>query len=312
MTHKKHKSKQSTIDHADIAVKETARQGSNISPLPLMITKDDLSDDADKPTVSERLKKRRKVNSNTGLHHHDPLPLDIPVATLVKDVQHPEVTPSTSSEELPPEVRHLSTKYKFTTMSIGPSAKIGDKVDRLLSRVGDFSFADTKTKPGVVVLRAESKDASRMVSIVEIARQQIESDKGKWWQYSKLNGKIAELKIKSVKRRNGQNSLSEWEKKRAGADLQGVEGAGCEMGCASDKAEHDRELVDGDEEMEDAFETMVNPKEALDERGEHSGNGSGTKVRATPVMTIYFARVPVPGLKELYGYVLIKSMDGNF
>ena len=312
MAHKEHKSKQSAIDHAGIAAKETAREGSNIGPQPLMSTKHDLSDDADKPTVSERLKKRRKVNSNTGLHHHDPVPSDIPVATLVKDIQHPGVTPSTSSEELPPEVRHLSTKYKFTTMSIGSSARITDKVAKLLSRVGNFSFADTKTKPGVVLLRAESKDASRMVSIVEIARQQIESDKGKWWQYSKLNGKIAELKIKSVKRRNGENTLSEWEKKRAGADLQGVEEAGGEMGCASDKIEHDHELVDGDEEMEDAFETMVNPKETVDQGGEHSRNGSGAKVRATPVMTICFARVPVPGLKELYGYVLIKSMDGNY
>ena len=64
--------------------------------------------------------------------------------------------------------------------------------------------------------------------------------------------------------------------------------------------------------MEEPFETMVNPKEAVDKGGELSGNGSGTKVRATPVMTIYFARVPVPGLRELYGYVLIKSMDGNY
>ena len=239
MAHKKHKSKQSAIDHADIAAKETARASSNIGSQPPMSTKHGLSDDADKPTASEQLKKRRKINSNTGLHHHDPSPSDIPEATLSKDVQHPGVTPDTSSEELPPEVRHLSTKYKFTTMSIGSSAKIKDRVDKLLSRVGDFSFADTKTKPGVVVLRAESKDASKLVSIVEIARQQIESDKGKWWQYSKLNGKIVEMKIKSVKRRNDENTLSEWEKKRAGAGLLGVEEAEDETRSASDKAEHD-------------------------------------------------------------------------
>ena len=306
MAHKKQKPKQSAIDHADIAAKETARTGSNIGSQPLMSTKHDLSDDADKPIASERLKKRRKVNSNTGLHHYDPSLSDIPVATVAKDVQRPGVTPNTSSEELPPEVRHLSTKYKFTTMSITSSAKVKEKVEKLLSWVGDFSFADTKTKPGVFVLRAESKDASKMVGIVEIARQKIESDKGKWWQYSKLNGKIAELNTRSVKLRYGENTLTEWEKKRAGADLQGVEDAGGGTG------EHDYELVDGDEEMEDAFETMVNPKEAVDQGCEHSGDGSGTKVRAIPVMTIYFARVPVPGLKQLYGYVLFKSMDGNY
>ena len=312
MVHKKHKSKQSTIDHADIAAIEIARAGSNIGSQPPMSTKRNLSDDAEKPTASEQLKKRRKVNSNTGLHHQNLAPPDIPVATLSSDVQGSALTPDTPSEDLLPEVRHLSTKYNFTTMSISSSAKINEKVDKLLSRVGDFNFADTKAKPGVVVLRAESKDASKMVSIVEIARQQVESEKGKWWQYSKLNGRIAELKVKSVKRKTGDNTLSEWEKKRAGAGLLGVEEAEGATGSASDKVEHDHELVGRDEEMEDAFETMVNPKEAVDKGGELSGNGSGTKVRATPVMTIYFARVPVPGLKELYGYVLIKSMDGNY
>ena len=312
MAHKKNKFKQSAIDHADIAAKKTAREDSNIGPQPLMSTKHDLSDDADKPTASERSKKRRKANSNTGLNHHDPSPPDIPVSPLVKDIRQSEVILHTSSEELPPEVRHLSMKYNFTTMSIRSSSKIHEKVNTLLSRVGQFSFADPKAKPGVVVLCAESKDASKMISIVEIARQQIESDKGKWWQYCKLNGKVAEMKIKSLKRRNGENTLSEWEKKRAGADLQGVEGAGSGTGCASDKFEQDHEIVDRDEEMEDAFETMVNPKEAVDQGGEDTGNGSGTKVRATPVMTIYFARVPVPGLKELYGYVLIRSIDGIY
>ena len=308
MAHKKHKSKHSAIDRADITAKETAKAGSSIGLQPPMSTKHDLSDDADKVTAS---KKRRKINSNTGLHHPDPPSPNIPVTTLIEDIQRPEFAPGTSARELPPEVRHLSTKYDFTTMSILSSAKIGDKVGKLLLRVENFSFADPKSKPGVVVLRAKSDVASKMVSIVEIARQDIERGKGKWWQYSKLDGQIAELKVKSAKRKDGGRTLSEWQKERAGREFQGVEEAEDETGRASTEVEHNDQLVDGDEEMEDAFETMANLKEA-DQETKLSKNGSGTKIRAIPVMTIYFARVPVPGLKELYGYVLLPFLDAKF
>ena len=315
MAHKKHKSKQPANDHADIAAKEIAKASSSIHPPSVMSTKHGLSNDGDNTTASPRMKKRKKVNSNTGLHHYDPSSSNSPLTAHVEDIQLSDTTPATSSEELHPELRHLSTKYNFTTMSILSSARISDKVEKLLLRVGDFSFADTKTKPGVVILHAKSEVASKMVSIVEIARQEIERDKGKWWQYSKLDGKIAELKVKSVKLRNGENTLSEWQKKRAGGVVQGIEEAAGETGRASEKVEHDHDLVDADEEMEEAFETIVDPKEAAeaaDQGVEHTGNDSGRKVRAIPVMTVYFARVPVPGLKELYGYALVYSMDAIY
>ena len=306
MAYKKNKSKRSAIDHPDIAAQETAKVGSSIGPQPLMSMKHGLSDDADKATASNRLMKRRKVNSNAGLHHHDPSSTNIPVTTLAEDIQAPDATPGTFSQALPPEVRHLSTKYNFAMMSILSSAKISDKVEKLLQRVGDFSFADPKSKPGVVVLHAKSGSASKMVSIVEIARQEIERQKGKWWQYTKLHGQIAELKAKPLKRSGGGITLSEWQEKQAGGEFQGVEEAGGEAGRASERVEQDHELVEGNEEMEDAFETMVDPKEATDEGVEHSA------IRAIPVMTIYFARVRVFGLKELYGYVFISSVGAGY
>ena len=312
MAHKKHKSKHLATDHADIAAKEIAKAGSSVGPQPLMSSKHDLSDDFDKATASDRFKKRKKINSNTGLHHHGPPPSsDIPVTTIVENIQSPELAPIASARELPHEVLHLSGKYDFTTMSIRSSAKISDKVEKLLLRVENFSFADPKSKPGVVILCAKSEAASKMVSIVEIARQDIERDKGKWWQYSKLEGQIAQLKVRSVKRRDGGKTLSEWQKERARRESQGSEDVGGDNGHGSEKAEHYAEVVDGDEEMEDAFETMGDPKEA-DQGAKQAGNGSDKKIRAIPVMTIYFARVPVPGLKELYGYVPFHSMEANY
>lgn len=276
-----------------------------------MSTKHHLSDDADNVTASDKSKKRRKINSNTGLHHRVPPSSNIPVTTPIEDTQHPESANGTSAHELPPEVRHLSTKYNFTTMSILSSAKISERVERLLLRVEHFSFADPKSKPGVVVLRAKSDVASKMVSIVEIARQEIERNKGKWWQYSKLDGQLTELTVKQAKRRDGGKTLSEWQKEQAGNVSQGFDEAGDETGHASEEVVQNHQSVNGDEEMEDAFETMENVKEAV-QGAKQSENGSGKKVRAVPVMTIYFARVPVPGLEELYGYVLVLPMEAKF
>lgn len=303
MARKKHKSKPSANDPPDITARETATAASSILQ-PFMSTKNDLSDDANNVTASDRSKKRRKINSNTGLHHHDPPSSNIPVTTLIENIHRPESANGTSTQELPPEVRHLSTKYNFTTMSILSSSKINDKVERLLLQVENFSFADPKSKPGVVVLHAKSDVANKMVSIVGIAQQEIERDKGKWWQYSKLDEQLTELKVKPAKRRDGGKTLSEWQKEQAGNLPQGVKEAGDEPGHASGEVVQNHQSVNGDEEMEDAFETMENVKEVVQAAKQ-------SKIRAIPVMTIYFARVPVPGLKELFGYVLVCPIEAT-
>lgn len=310
MPHKMHTSKQAA-HHTDISVKEVTKASSNTGPLPLMKSKHDLPVAADKGIASHGSLKRRKLNSNKGLSHHDQPSSELPETTITENTAHTEVAPNTSSHHLPPEVRHLSSKYDFTTMSILSSAKISEKVKNLLLQVEKFSFADPKSKPGIVVLHAKSEVASKMVSIVQIARQDIERNNGKWWQYSKLDEQVAELKTKAVKRKDNGKTLEERQKERAGGENQGWGEVGGETGRASKEAQHGHGVVNGDEEMEDAFESMLNPKE-VDQGAERSKNGSIGKIRATPVMTIYFAKVPVPGLKELYGYVLDYFLDAKY
>lgn len=310
MPHKKHKFKQTVIDHIDMSSKETAIASSSIGLQPSMGPKHDLPNDADNATASDRSQKRRKVNSNTGLEHHDPSTSDVLGAIMKDKIERPELAPDTSAQELPSEVRHLSSKYDFTTMSILSSAKINDKVKKLLLRVENFSFADPRSKLGIVILHAKSDVASKMVSIVEIARQDIEHRKGMWWQYSKLDEQITELKTKSVKRRGDGKTLSEWQKQRSEGEYRGVDGIGGETGRASE-IQHDHEVVDGDEEMEGAFESMVIPKET-DQGAQQSRDGNSGEKGPIPVMTIYFARVPVPGLKELYGYVPDYRMECSY
>ena len=310
MAHKKHQSKHPRIHHTKHVAKETAKEDSIIGPQPPMSAKRVLTNDVSMETESDRSNKRRKINGNNGLDHHNPASSDLPGTAVKENTGSSELGVDASAQELPPEVQHLSSKYDFTTMSILSSAKIGDKVKKLLLRVEKFNFADPNSKPGVVVLHAKSEVASKMVSIVGIARQDIEQNKGDWWQYSKIHGQIAELRSTSVKRRDDGKTILEWQRERAGEGSRSVEKAGDQLASVSE-VQHGREVVHEDEEMVDAFESMADPKEA-GQGAKPSKNGNGRKIRSIPVMTIYFARVPVPGLKELYGYELRYSLNAMY
>lgn len=311
MPQKMHTSKRAGNHHPEFFATEITKASSTIGPLPPMSSKHDLPIDADEAIASHRSQKRRKINSNKGLDHHDLPSSDLPKTTAIENIARTEIALNTSAQDLPAEVRHLSSKYDFTMMSILSSAKISDKVEKLLLRVEKFSFSHPKSKPGVVVLHAKSEVASKMVSIVQIAREKIERDRGKWWQYSKLDGLDVELKAKPVKRKDNGRTLLEWQNERAEGEFQGGREMGGETGRALEEAQRDHEVVSGDEEMEDAFENMPIPKQG-NQGAEQSRNGNGTKVRTTPVMTIYFAKVPVPGLKGLYGYALDHFIDAKY
>ena len=248
---------------------------------------------------SSHLRKRSKANGNTGLGHHPQEPAEglteqDSTRTTVPS-QDLNSTDNATPQALPAEVQHLQNKYDFTTMSILSSSKIEQKVRNLLLRVSKFNFADIKAKPGIVVLHAKAKAAGKMVSIVEIAKREIQKENGKWYQYSKLHGEIIESKAKETKPKGGGKTLDEWSKEKSGDGTPAKTGEGTSSGV--EKVQEGKQAVDDeDDEMEDAFETMALPNREHDKAEERK------KVRAIPIMTIYFDRVPVPGLKELYGY----------
>ena len=257
---------------------------------------------------SGHLRKRSKANGNTGLGHRPQEPAEglteqDSTRTTVPG-QDLNSTDNATPQALPAEVQHLQNKYDFTTMSILSSSKIEQKVRNLLLRVSKFNFAGIKANPGIVVLHAKAEAAGKMVSIVEIAKQEIQKEIGKWYQYSKLHGETMELKVKETKElkvketkaKGGGKTLAEWTKEKSGDGAPGKTGEGTSSGV--EKVQEVRQAVDDedDDETEDAFETMALPNREHDKAEERK------KVRAIPIMTIYFARVPVPGLKELYGY----------
>ena len=248
--------------------------------------------------IFSHLSKRSKANGNNGPTYpsHDPVgSLSEQDSARTVPGQNLNSTDHGNCQAIPAEVQHLRNKFDLTTMSVLSSAKIEQKVRNLLDRVSKFSFADIKTKPGIVVLHAKAKTACKMVSVVQIAKQEIEKDKGRWYQYSKLHGEITELKAKETKPKGGGKTLAEWSKQKSGAGA--VTKASEETSVGVVEGQKDNAIVDDeDEEMKDAFETMALPNRGLNRTED------GMKVRTIPVMTIYFARVPVPGLKELYGY----------
>ncbi|KAI4156576.1 MAG: hypothetical protein L6R39_001086 [Caloplaca ligustica] len=196
-----------------------------------------------------------------------------------------------TSISFPAEVQHLHSRYDFSTMSVISSSRINHKVKTLIERVEKFTFADVSAKPGVVILGAKAEVASKMISVVEIAKGDIAKRGGKWYQYSSLRSDLHQVTTKQKQQPRGGRTL---------ANVQCGEGSNRGMNDGLDQRMHpttrDQMDVDDDDSVEggEAFEVMQHPSggAVVSER---------SKVRAVPIMTIYFSRVPVPGLKDLFG-----------
>ncbi len=212
-----------------------------------------------------------------------------------------ESSASKAAQTLPPELQQLQSSYEFTSVFIIPSSKIEKSVRKLLLTLEKFSFADLKSKPGVVVLSAKAAGAAKMVSIVEIAKGAIEKDRGKWYQYSRLHGEVTPLNQKPSKRTDRGKALSDWqtEQKRPREESS--------ASSTMQEVEETKLGGEGDNEAEDAFETMgfARAREPNMTTEDHEAR---SKVRAVPIMTIYMSRVPVPGLKDVFGYVNIRYL----
>ncbi|KAI4133834.1 MAG: hypothetical protein LQ347_002025 [Umbilicaria vellea] len=205
-------------------------------------------------------------------------------------------TPSLVDQVLPEQLRPLKATCNFVTMSIISSSRIQQKVRSLLDHMAKFSFADIKGKPGVVMLRARGDVAAKMISIVEIAKREIEKERGKWWQYSGVHAEVTELKEPQMTEDSyTEEALLDWQKQQK----YHVDGAKTEAQQATNDPKTANEPDPTDEE--DDFESM--DQEARDEETTATGESEPRKkIRSVPVMMTYMSRVPIPELKETYGY----------
>ncbi|KAK0514606.1 hypothetical protein JMJ35_003223 [Cladonia borealis] len=247
------------------------------------ITKHTREPDAD--DVSARATKRPKNNGTVGLHSH---------STDLADAHGPHTNEPT--QFLPSEVRRWQDKYEIITMSILSSSKIEQKVRNLILRMSKVDCENNKAKPRVVKLHAKGDVAGKMVSIVEIAKAEIQKENGKLYQYNGLHGETSELKVKNPKRTGSGKIVAELTKEHPGLEDPSGEAINESekntLGTV-DQSDVDLEMVDATEE---SFETM-----APLSRGNDTPEAR-KKVRAYPVLTIYLSRVPIPELKDRYGY----------
>jgi hypothetical protein len=190
----------------------------------------------------------------------------------------------------------LSQTHTITRLSIQSNTQISAKATNVISKLSatrekDSSNTETNTsaKPPLIILRAQSRWASKLISIIEIAKRNLAesppptattngsgSSSGNGieiFQYSSLSSEMVEIERRKPK-----------SKGLGGAPLPEGEGEG--EGEGSDD--------------EGAFQTMGASAAAAAADGEDEG---GMKKRAVPVLTVYLAGRPVKALRSEFGWV---------
>jgi hypothetical protein len=173
----------------------------------------------------------------------------------------------------------LSQTHTITRLSIQSNTQISAKATNVISKLS--STQEDPTKPPLVILRAQSRWASKLISIVEIAKRNLAespppptttngSSGIEIFQYSSLSSEMVEIERRKSKPKGGLG----------GAPLPEGEGEGSDD--------------------EGAFQTMGASSAAAAGDGEDEG---GMKKRAVPVLTVYLAGRPVKALRSEFGWV---------
>jgi hypothetical protein len=190
----------------------------------------------------------------------------------------------------------LSETHTITRLSIQSNTQISAKATNVISKLSAITQQDSSTttnsaetniKPPLIILRAQSRWASKLISIVEIAKRNLESPPTtssggdtnsngiKIFQYSSLSTEMIE-----IERKPKPKGLA------GGAQpLPGGEGDG------------------SDDDEEGAFQTMGASPAATATAGSGEGEEGGLKKRAVPVLTVYLAARPVKALRSEFGWV---------
>ncbi|KAF4624427.1 hypothetical protein G7Y89_g13741 [Cudoniella acicularis] len=166
----------------------------------------------------------------------------------------------------------LANSHDVLPISVISSSQIEKKVNSVLNHLKTFP-AIPPVKLAVVMVYSKAKSASKLITIIEIAKREIGSNGGKWFQYNVID------QVKEPRENTTEKQI------RKPADTQGDEG----------KSSIDADPIEEPESDngEQSFETMKTPFERAIE--------GKLKIRAVPIMTIYLSRVRIESLKSQYG-----------
>ncbi|KAJ4422506.1 hypothetical protein N0V82_002840 [Gnomoniopsis sp. IMI 355080] len=175
----------------------------------------------------------------------------------------PRTLPTEPHEEL---LAGLKGKYDIITTSVISSSKINKKVTAVLSHLGHVDLFSQDSRPGIMMLHARAADASKMVTVMEIAKRRMGEIGQVWYQYNRVY-EVA-------------------EEARGSKPYSNSNGAGWSDG--TQIVVEDTVLDDDDED--DSFEPVETPLDLA--------------VRDKPVteskntyMSIFLSRVPMPELQ---------------
>ncbi|KAL1639761.1 hypothetical protein SLS58_007659 [Diplodia intermedia] len=162
-----------------------------------------------------------------------------------------------------PTVRAVMSALDATTAteSKPPSAADAD------SARDDVRPVDaSKDLDGIVLVEAHAAGASKLITVVEIAKRMLESAGRPWWAYTGVKGTMEELKSRGSARSSRRQSVQD---------------------------HHPNGLLDastGEDDEEEAFEPPS-----------HGQIESEKKVRSVSSLLVYLAIKPLPSLRAIYG-----------
>lgn len=166
------------------------------------------------------------------------------------------------------EESSLRGMYDLVTLGVAGGTQISSRTSAVLAKLlSTTTTGDETTKTSIVALTATSKAASKLISIVEIAKRELLARGQKVYQYNALGSRMTEI----PRRTHVETVVT-----------------------AGNPAEEE-----SDESEEDAFEVMGGGGVAAAAPGQESEE---MKKRNIPTLKIYLSTVSVKELKLAFGY----------
>lgn len=220
--------------------------------------------EADDPTAAPSVKRPRLSKENARK--------DVEVIpSLATEKLSPEEQPAkgsatTVSESAPPLFGDLANLHDVLIVSAISSSKIQKKTTAVLKHLAAYP-AVPPAKPALVLAHSKADTTAKLITIIEIAKRDIGTSGGKWFQYNVVYQVMEQQKEK--------------EKKKDGEKDKGT--------AKVDDDEHE----EGEDDEDEQLETMKTPFERAIE--------GQPKVRAIPHMAIYLSRIRIESLGKKYG-----------
>lgn len=190
----------------------------------------------------------------------------------------PRTLPMQPHEEL---LQELRGRYEIATASVISSSKIGKKVTAVLAHLGRVDLFSPDSRPGVMMLHARAGDASKMVTVMELAKRRMGEAGVAWYQYNRV--------YEVAGPRGGAAGSGSRGKVGGGGNQMVIEDT--VMGGGANGPEDEEEDDDDEDEDEDeAFEPVETPLE-LATRDKPAVESKST------YMSMFLSRVPIPELQ---------------